>query len=149
MSPEEFLAGWKPEQAQVFVNGIAEAEIGKELAARIQIAGQGARATVIGTVSLLRRVGRPKLPPGVEIKLDVRSIPAVQFLARVSRGEPFAFRERSPRYALERKLKLKRDEVEVEVTTVNVSEGGCFVHWQGTLPLVGETIGIRLGDSIL
>jgi hypothetical protein len=149
LEPGQFLAGWRPEAGTLFLPALSEARVGDDVAVRIGIYGQTIRATVLGSVGLVRRVGRPSLPPGVELSLDKGSLPAAQFLATAARGEKVTFRERAPRYVLERTLRLFRDGLEVPSTTLNISEGGCAVGWSGPLPMVGEVLNLKLGSTFL
>jgi hypothetical protein len=114
---------------------------------RVGIFGQAIRATIFGKVSAVRKVGRPALPPGVELQLDPASVPAVGFLAMAARGEPVTFRERSPRFNVERALTAVHARQAAQVTTINVSEGGCALRWSGALPLVGDVVQLELGSG--
>lgn len=148
LDPPQFLAGWRPETGALFLPTLSESRVGDEVAVRVGIYGQAIRATLFGKVALVRRVGRPALPPGVELALDKGSLPAAGFLAMAARGEPFNFRERSPRFAAERPLVIGVGSDLVETSTLNLSEGGCAVRWQGPLPLVGDVLTIRLGGGL-
>jgi hypothetical protein len=148
LEPAQFLSGWRSETGSLFLPALSDSRVGDEVAVRIGIYGQTIRATVFGKISLVRRMGRPSLPPGVEMSLDRASIPAARFLAMAARGEPVTFRERAPRYIHERKLPVTSAGEAVEATTINVSEGGCSVQWPGTLPQVGDVVGIRVGDGL-
>jgi hypothetical protein len=148
LEPSQYLGGWRAEGGTLFLPALSDSRVGEEAAVRIGIYGQSIRATVFGKVAMVRRVGRPSLPPGVELTLDKASLPAARFLAMAARGEPVTFRERAPRFAVERPLAIRFGEVEVSATTINVSEGGCSVQWQGSLPQVGEVVGIRMRDGI-
>lgn len=147
LEPEQYLSGWHPESGSVFLPTLSEARVGDEVAARIGIYGQAIRATIFGTVGLVRRVGRPALRPGVEVMLDPASLPAAGFLAMAARGEPVTFKERPPRFTVERRL-LVQDVSRSVLATVNVSTGGCSVRWAGPLPLVGDVLPLRLADGI-
>jgi hypothetical protein len=149
MEAPQFLAGWRPQAGALFIPALSEARVGDAVAARVGIYGQAIRATLFGKVSLVRRVGRPALPPGVELVLDRASLPAAGFLAMAARGEPVSFRERSPRYAADRPLTVVHGDVQLETRTVNVSDGGCSVRWEGALPLVGDVVRVRLGRGFL
>jgi hypothetical protein len=148
LEPDQFLSGWRSETGSLFLPALSDSRVGDEVAVRIGIYGQTIRATVFGKISLVRRMGRPSLPPGVEMSLDRASIPAARFLAMAARGEPVTFRERAPRFIHERKLTVKSAEEVVEATTINVSEGGCSVQWPGTLPQVGDVVSVRIGDGL-
>jgi hypothetical protein len=148
LEPAQFLSGWRSETGSLFLPALSESRVGDEVAVRIGIYGQTIRATVFGKISLVRRVGRPSLPPGVEMSLDRASIAAARFLAMAARGEPVTFRERAPRYIHERMLPVTSAGEAIEATTINVSEGGCSVQWPGTLPQVGDVVSIRLGDGL-
>jgi hypothetical protein len=144
----QYLAGWRPDAQTLFLPTLSESRVGDEVAVRVGIYGQAIRATLFGKISLVRRVGRPTLPPGAEVHLDPQSVAAAGFLAMAARGEPVTFKERHPRFAHEEPLQVQHDGATTEVTTLNVSEGGCAVRWPGRLPLVGDVISIRLGDGI-
>jgi PilZ domain-containing protein len=148
LEPPQFLAGWRPETGALFLPALSEARVGDEVAVRVGIYGQAIRATLFGKVALVRRVGRPALPPGVELSLDKASLPAAGFLALAARGEPFNFRERSPRFAAERRLVVTCVKEVIETTSLNLSDGGCAVRWAGQLPLVGDLVTIKLGSGL-
>jgi hypothetical protein len=148
LEPAQFLAGWRPEGGTLFLPTLSEARVGDEVAVRIGIFGQTIRATLLGSIGLVRRVGRPSLPPGVELNLDRASLPAGMFLAAASRGEKVSFRERAPRYVYARELRVIRDGLVVPTHSLNVSEGGCAVSWSGPLPMVGEVLDLKLGNSL-
>jgi len=141
----QFLAGWRPDAGTLFLPALSESRVGEEVAVRVGIYGQPIRATLFGTVALVRRVGRPALPPGVELSLDRTSLAAAGFLAAASRGETVSFRERAPRYAAERPLTLVHGRTRFAASTLNLSEGGCALRWSGQLPLVGDMLTFRLG----
>lgn len=149
LEPSQFLSGWRPESGAIFLPTLSEARVGDEVAARIGVLGQTIRATVFGKIAGVRRVGRPTLPPGIDLRLDPGSIPAAGFLAMAARGEPVNFKERAPRYVAERFLNVVRDGARLSVATVNVGDGGCSVRWPGKVPPVGELVLVRLGAGIL
>jgi hypothetical protein len=148
LEPAQYLSGWRSETGSLFLPALSDSRVGDEVAVRIGIYGQAIRATVFGKIALVRRMGRPSLPPGIEVTLDRASVPAARFLAMAARGEPVTFRERAPRFIHERKLPVANGSEVVEATTINVSEGGCSVQWPGTLPQVGDVVSIRLGDGL-
>ncbi len=148
LEPSQFLMGWRAEAGALFLPTLSESRVGEEVAVRIGIYGQTIRATVFGKVALVRRVGRPSLLPGVELSLDQGSVPAARFLAMAARGEPVSFRERVPRFAVERRLVAFRQGEEVATTTINVSEGGCALEWPGELPPVGELVLVKIGEGL-
>lgn len=143
----QYLAGWRPEASTLFVPALSDGRVGDEVAVRIGIFGKTIRATLFGSIGLVRRMGRPSLPPGVELKLDATSIPAAHFLALAARGEQLTFRDRPPRYLVKRRVIVSRDGAEIEAVTVNLSEGGCAVEWSGPLPMVGEVLGLKAGEG--
>jgi hypothetical protein len=143
----QFLAGWREKSGTLFVPTLSEARVGDEVAIRIGIQGHAIRATLFGKVALVRRVGRPALLPGVELHLEKHSLAAAGFLAMAARGEPVTFKERAPRWGASRTLHVAHGAAALDVTTLNVSEGGCAVAWPGQLPLVGDEISIRLGET--
>lgn len=149
LEPAQFLSGWRQEAGSLFLPTLSDTRVGQEVAVRIGIFGQTIRATLFGKVSVVRRVGRPSLPPGVELALDKTSLPAANFLAMAARGEPVTFRERAPRYAAERTLTVVRQGgAVVTATTINVSDGGCSVAWTGELPAAGEVLSLKLGGGL-
>jgi Tfp pilus assembly protein PilZ len=147
VEPEQYLAGWRADAGALFVPALSEARVGDQAAVRVGIYGQTIRATLFGRISLVRRIGRPALPPGVELQLDRGSVAAAGFLAMAARGEPVTFRERAPRYTVERRVTVEHAGTPFETSTLNVSEGGCAVRWPGQLPLVGDVVQLRLGDG--
>ncbi len=144
----QYLAGWRPEAGSLFLPTLSDSRVGAAVAVRVGIYGQAIRATLFGKVALVRRVGRPALPPGVELHLDKISLAAAGFLAMAARGEPVTFKERQPRWSHERPLAISHAGVSHTATTLNLSEGGCSVRWTGQLPLVGDVVKIRLGDGL-
>ncbi len=148
LEPGQFLAGWRAESESLFLPVLSDSRVGDEAAVRIGIFGQTIRATVFGKVSLVRRVGRPSLPPGVELSLDLASVPAARFLAMAARGEPVTFRERAPRFVHERPLPVSARQRLVQAGTLNVSEGGCSLSWPGDLPQTGEVLTLKLSDGL-
>jgi hypothetical protein len=148
VDPSQFLANWRPDAGVLFVPALSEARVGDEVAVRVGIHGQTIRATLFGRVSAVRRVGRPSLPPGVEVSLDKTSRAAAGFLAMASRGDPVSFRERAPRYAAERTLVVREGDDDHETVTINLSEGGCSLRWTGPMPAVGAVVALRIPGGL-
>jgi hypothetical protein len=148
LEPSQFLAGWRPDSGSLFLPALSESRVGDEVAVRVGIHGQTIRATLFGKVALVRRVGRPALPPGIELSLDRASVPAAGFLALAARGDPVSYRERAPRFAADRRVTAIHCGASFETTTLNVSEGGCAMRWPRQLPLIGDVVSIRLGDGL-
>jgi Tfp pilus assembly protein PilZ len=148
LDPAQYLSGWRAGPGTLFLPAVSEARVGDHVAARVGLFGQVIRATVFGQVALVRRVGRPALPPGVELNLDRTSLPAARFLALAARGAAIPFRERAPRFLAARPLRLVRDGVEQPAMTLNVSEGGSALSWSGALPLVGEVLSAKVGEGL-
>jgi hypothetical protein len=144
----QFLANWRHEAGVLFVPALSDARIGDEVAVRVGIHGQTIRATLFGRISAVRRVGRPSLPPGVDVSLDKGSRAAAGFLAMASRGEPVSFRERAPRYAAERRLVVRHGDEDLEAATINLSEGGCSLRWPGGMPPVGEVVSLKIPGGL-
>jgi hypothetical protein len=144
----QYLAGWRPEAGSLFLPTLSESRVGALVAVRVGIYGHAIRATLFGKVALVRRVGRPALPPGVELHLDKISLAAAGFLALAARGEPVTFTERNPRWSHEQPLAVVHAGAAHAATTLNVSEGGCAVRWPGQLPLVGDVVELKLGDGL-
>jgi Tfp pilus assembly protein PilZ len=136
----QYLQGWRADAVSLFLPALSDGRVGDEVAARVGIFGQDIRATLFGSIALVRRVGRPSLPPGVEIALDRMSLPAAHFLAAAAKGEKLSYRERAPRHVVATPLRVTREGVEQTTVTVNISESGCAVSWSGPLPLVGEVL---------
>jgi hypothetical protein len=149
LEPSQFLAGWRPESGAIFLPTLSEARVGDEVAARIGVLGQTIRATVFGKIGGVRRVGRPSLPPGIELRLDAASIPAAGFLAMAARGEPVSFKERAPRFIADRPLIVVQGGATLQVATGNVSDGGCSARWPVQSPAVGDVLLVRMGSGIL
>lgn len=147
LEASQYLSGWRAETGRLFLPALSDSRVGDEAAIRIGIFGQAIRATVFGKVSLVRRLGRPSLPPGVELSLDRASVPAANFLATAARGEPVSFQERAPRYLHERTLSMTVGAVPVQVSTLNVSEGGCLVAWPGEPPRGNEVVALKLAEG--
>jgi hypothetical protein len=146
---ERYLDGWRPETGTLFLPALTDARVGDEAVVRVGIVGRTIRATLFGKVAMVRRVGRPALPPGVELRLDKGSVPAAAFLAMSARGEPVSFKDREPRYAVERPLRLEHRQAAYDVVTLNVSDGGCAVRWANQLPAVGEMVSMKVGSGFL
>jgi Tfp pilus assembly protein PilZ len=147
LNQAQFLAAWREKNGTIFLPTLSEARVGEEVAVRVGIYGHAIRATLFGKVTLVRRMGRPALPPGIELQLEKHSLAAAGFLAAAARGEPITFKERAPRYAVERKLVVDRGGEVLEVSTTNVSVGGLAVRWPGQLPLVGDELVVKLKDG--
>ena len=145
----QYLAGYRPEAGALFLPALSDSRVGDKVAVRVGIYGQAIRATLFGKVSLVRRVGRPALPPGIELLLDRQSVAAASFLATAARGDAVSFKERLPRFVHERELAVEHAGVALRATTINVSEGGCAVRWPAQLPLVGDVVTLRLSDGLL
>jgi hypothetical protein len=149
IGPDHFLAGWRPDAGSLFVPALSEAQLGDEVAVRVGLIDSPYRATLFGTVGVVRRVGRPSLPPGVELQLDAESRRAAGWLADAARGVEPPFRLRPPRFLAARQLLVLRDRVTWPVTTLNVSANGGALQWSGELPEPGEPLMLRLGDGLL
>lgn len=144
----QYLAGWRPEAGSLFLPTLSDSRVGAPVAVRVGIYGQAIRATLFGKIALVRRVGRPALPPGVELHLDKISLAAAGFLALAARGEPVTFTERKPRWSHAQPLAVVHAGAAQIATTLNVSEGGCAVRWVGQLPLVGDVVELKVGDGL-
>jgi hypothetical protein len=148
LDPKQLLAGWREKSGMLFLPALSETRVGDEVAVRVGLYGHAIRATLFGKVALVRRMGRPALPPGIDLQLERNSLAAVGFLAAAARGEPIRFQERAARYSSDRKLVLVRGGADVQAQSINVSDGGCAVRWPGQLPLVGDELGIRLKNGL-
>jgi hypothetical protein len=149
LEPEQFLAGWRPGARLLFLPALSDARPGDPVAVRIGIVNHAIRATVFGRVSSVRRVGRPSLPPGVELATDPASAPALRFLAAAARGDDVSFREREPRWIVARPVHVLRGAQRIEVVTANVSAGGCALRWDGAPPAVGDTLRMKVQEGLL
>jgi PilZ domain len=148
LEPAQFLAAWREKAGTIFLPTLSETRVGEQVAVRVGIYGHIIRATLFGKVALVRRVGRPALPPGIDLQLEKNSLAAAGFLAAAARGEPITFKERSPRYHLERPLRIERGHLTLEITTINVSDGGLAARWPGPLPLVGDDLTLKLKEGL-
>ena len=148
LEPAQLIAGWRAEGGALFLPILSDAHVGAQVAVRIGIFGQSIRATIFGKVAAVRRVGRPTLPPGVELHVDQASVAAVGFLIMAARGEPVSFRQRSPRFAAERPIACGFAGQTVAATTINLSEGGCALRWKGPLPVVGDVVTLSLPGGL-
>jgi hypothetical protein len=150
LEPQQFLAGWRADAESLFLPALSESRVGDQVVARIGLFGQPVRATVYGKVAMVRRVGRPSLPPGVEIHLDRASVPAARYLAAVAAGDPVTFKVRAPRYATERAVVVSVRGEQVEARTLTLSEGGCSIVWPvGSPPSPGELLALRFANGFL
>ncbi len=144
VEPDHLLKGWRAEAGAVFLPALAHASLGDPVAVRVGLAGLSVRATLFGTVTLVRRSGGPLLPRGVEVSLDEVGLRAARFLLAAARGEPVAFREREQRHVLERPLVARWRGTSCPMRTLDVSRRGCSVVWVGPLPEEGEVLQIEL-----
>ena len=71
---ERYLDGWRPETGTLFLPALTDARVGDEAIVRVGIVGQTIRATLFGKVALVRRVGRPALPPGSDARSSCGSL---------------------------------------------------------------------------
>jgi len=150
LEPQQFLSGWRPEAGALFLPALSDSRVGDQVVVRVGLFGQSVRATVYGKVAMVRRIGRPSLPPGVEVYLERASVPAARYLALVASGEPVTFQVRAPRYAVERRVVVKTGSSKVETQTVTLSEGGCCIAWPGANPPTpGEALALRLESGLL
>lgn len=145
---ERLLAGWKPDRAALFVAAMSDAHVGEEVALTVALTASPARATVLGRIVAVRRMGRPALPPGVEIAVDAQSVPAVRFLCRSATGELVQYQERSPRFVVPFRLSVQRGATAQDCVTQDVSDAGCCVLWQGPPPALGEALEIRVREAL-
>src|SRR5512137_1457768 len=120
LEPAQYLSGWRAEAGSLFLPALSESRVGDQVAVRVGLYGQPIRATVFGKVAMVRRMGRPSIPPGIELYLDRASLPAARFLAMVARGEPVQFRERAPRYAVSREFQVEARSASRDVRAVTV-----------------------------
>jgi hypothetical protein len=149
LEPEQILTGWRPGARLLFVPALSDARPGDRVAVRIGIAGHPIRATIFGRVSSVRRVGRPSLPPGAELATDPASAPALTFLAAAARGEEITYREREPRWLVTTPVEVLRGAARVQVPTANLSGGGCALKWDGSPPVIGDTVRLKLRGGLL
>ena len=150
LEPHQFLSGWRPEAGALFLPALSESRVGEQVVVRIGIYGQTVRATVFGKIAMVRRIGRPSLPPGVEVYLDRASVPAARYLAMVARGEPVTFQERAPRYALERRGPGDAPRSRRSRPAPSRVGGGLLHRLAGREPQTpGEALVLRLGKGFL
>jgi hypothetical protein len=150
LEPQQFLAGWRADPGSVFLPALSESRVGDQVVARIGLIGQPVRATIYGKVSMVRRMGRPSMPPGVEVLVERGSLPAARYLAAVAAGEPVTYRIRAPRFATERTVVVSVRGSQVEAHILTVSEGGCSIAWPGeSPPTPGELLALRFANGFL
>jgi len=150
LESHQFLAGWRADAASLFLPALSESRVGDQVVARIGLFGQPVRATVYGKVAMVRRIGRPSLPPGVEIHLDRARVPAARYLAAVASGEPVTFKVRAPRFATERAVVVSVRGTQLEARTLTLSEGGCCITWPAReTPTPGELLALRFANGFL
>jgi hypothetical protein len=145
VAPGQYLASWERESGSLFVPVFSEASLGDPVAIQVGLRGTDLRATLLGRVALVRRVGRPALPPGASILLDDDSRRAAGWLADAAAGRPVDYRARAPRFPVAIQLSIGGD----AVRTVNVSDGGAALRWKAPLPSPGELVTVRLRDGLL
>lgn len=149
LNPDQFLAGWREDARMMFLPALSERRVGDQVAVRIGLLGRTVRSTIFGRVAMVRRYGRASMPPGVDLEVSPGSYPAIQFLASAARGEPVTYRERAPRFVVDRPLLVNVDGATVGVRTATVSEGGCALRWPAPqAPSSGDTLAIRLGGGL-
>lgn len=144
----QYLAGWREQARSLFLPMLSECRVGDAIAVRIGIHGSSISATLFGKVTLVRRVGRPALPPGIGLQIERHSLAAAAFLAMAARGEKVTFKERLPRYSHERSLAVRHGASSIELATLNVSDDGCALRWPGPLPAAGDQLAIKLDDGL-
>jgi hypothetical protein len=149
VAPDHYIAGWRPDAGSLFLPVFSDARLGEPVAVRVGLVGHSMRATLFGAVALVRRMGRPSLPPGAEISLDGDSRRTAALLAAAARGEQVAFRDRAPRYLVTRTVLAQRESVSLPATTTNVSATGCALTWSGSPPRPGEQVNLKLGEGLL
>jgi hypothetical protein len=145
LEPEEYLSGWDPQTARLFLPVLASARLNARVAIRITIRRTGIGATVSGPVVAVRHAPGPGLPAGGQLALAGRSAGPANYLAQVARGLPVDFNERDPRFAVAWGLTLGGAAGNVQAQTVNVSEEGCAVSWRGAPVRPGTRVLVRRG----
>ncbi len=100
LEPEEYLSGWDPQTARLFLPALARARLGARVTIRITIRRTGIGATVSGPVIAVRHAPGPGLPAGGHLALAGRTAGPANYLARVASGLPVDFNERDPRFAV-------------------------------------------------
>ncbi len=148
LDPARYLAGWRPDACALFLPVLSDRRVGEDVVVRIGLYGQGVRATVFGSIAVVRRVGRPSLPPGIDLALHPMSLPAARFLALAAREGKSSFHDRAPRWIVAERLLTIRDGNLRETTTLNVSESGCAMRWPDPLPGVGDLVTLKLGAGL-
>jgi Tfp pilus assembly protein PilZ len=148
VAPGQYLASWEPESGSLFLPAFSEASLGEDVAVQVALDGKEFRATLLGQVALVRRVGRPSLPPGAELRLDLESRRAAEWLAAAAAGKPVDVRTRQPRFAAAHGL-VVLGEHPLPVRTVNVSSDGAALRWAGPPPARGELVTLRLRRGFL
>jgi hypothetical protein len=148
VAPGQYLASWQPEDGSLFLPAFSEATLGEAVAVQVTLHGKEQRATLLGEIALVRRVGRPSLPPGAQIRLDADSRRAAGWLAAAAAGEPVDFRARPPRFVAAHGLVLLGERT-LPVRTLNVSADGAALRWPGPLPVPGQLLKLQLRRGLL
>jgi PilZ domain len=142
MKPSEWLDAWRPERSRLLLPTPTAPRLHGRVAARVQLSGQPACATVFGTaVSVQRHADQFR----AEIAVDAESLRAVKILTAAARGERIRFLERPLRYVVKLPVIVPWNGGQVYTSTVSISEGGCALRWSGTPPGTGSRLVLRMG----
>jgi hypothetical protein len=142
LPPKEWLDAWRQGSSRLMLPSPNPPRLHEKVAARVQIAGQPACATLFGKAVSVQRLEQHFR---VEMALETESLRGLRLLNAAARGEPIRFLERSLRYIVKLPVIVPWRGGQVYTTTVSISEGGCALRWSGALPSTGERLTLRVG----
>jgi len=142
ISPTDWLADWRPERSRLLLPVAVPPRLGDKVAARVQLAGLSAVATVLGKVVSVHRADRDHR---VELAPEQESLAAIAMLSAAARGEPLRFVPRPTRYLVKLPVVVPWGGAQVFTNTFCISPGGCAVRWNGPSLRVGQPIQLRVG----
>jgi Tfp pilus assembly protein PilZ len=136
----------KGEAGGLFVPGDLEVELGDEVDVELHFAEEQVRFHIRAQVKWKRQnAGRRSIPPGVGIEFLAMDRATEQQILRFAEGkESVSHVERERRFAVQMDVRVEGPRgMELEGTTDDVSEGGCFVVTDVNLD-VGTPVVARL-----
>jgi len=142
MSPADWLADWRSERSRLLLPAAVPPRLGERVAARVQLAGLTAVATVLGKVVSVHRTDAGHR---LEMVPEAESLPAIAMLSAAARGEPLRFVPRPTRYLVKLPVVVPWGGAQVFTNTFCISPGGCAVRWNGPTLRVGQPIQLRVG----
>jgi hypothetical protein len=142
LSPDEWLAAWKPQAQRLHLVLPGPPAVRQPVAMRIELQGHILHVTVLGKVVGLQRTG------GVvkaEVVPDPISLAAIALFDTAARGEVVPFRDRTRRFVAKLPVAVLGRTGPQFMTTENLSPGGCALRWSGSPPEVHQLLRLRFG----